>query len=382
MSENIPLRVCYFGTYRSEYSRNQVMIEGLRRFGVEVIECQEQLWRGVEDRVQATSGGWLKPAFWGRILRAYARLLKRYRSLPVYDILVVGYPGQFDVFLARLLSRLRRKPLAWDVFMSIYLIALERGLDRHSRLTVSLIRKVEQMALRLPDLLIQDTAEYVDWLHATHGISPGRFGLVPTGADDRTFRPALQVEPPGDTFRVVYYGTFIPNHSVETIVEAARLLADQPGIHFELIGQGPDREKCQEMAKGYHLENVTFVDWLDKEALVERAARADICLGAFGVTPQSLMTVQNKIFEGLAMGRAMITGDGPAVRAAFRHGEHLYLCERKNPAALADAIKALQNDPELRNRLGQNGYCLFTEKYNLAGIGRQYASHLSKLAKK
>jgi hypothetical protein len=25
-----PLRVCYFGTYRAEYSRNRIMIEGLR----------------------------------------------------------------------------------------------------------------------------------------------------------------------------------------------------------------------------------------------------------------------------------------------------------------------------------------------------------------
>ena len=37
------MRVCYFGTYRAEYSRNQIMIEGLRRNGVEVIECHETL---------------------------------------------------------------------------------------------------------------------------------------------------------------------------------------------------------------------------------------------------------------------------------------------------------------------------------------------------
>ena len=30
-----PLRVCWFGTWREEYSRNRIMIEGLRRNGVE-----------------------------------------------------------------------------------------------------------------------------------------------------------------------------------------------------------------------------------------------------------------------------------------------------------------------------------------------------------
>ena len=37
------IKVCYFGTYRAAYSRNKIMIEGLRRNGVEVLECHETL---------------------------------------------------------------------------------------------------------------------------------------------------------------------------------------------------------------------------------------------------------------------------------------------------------------------------------------------------
>jgi len=69
-----PLRVCYFGTYRADYSRNQIMIEGLRRSGVTVFECHEQLWRNIEDRVQVASGGWLQPRFWWRLLSTYWQL--------------------------------------------------------------------------------------------------------------------------------------------------------------------------------------------------------------------------------------------------------------------------------------------------------------------
>ena len=41
-----PLRVCYFGTYRAEYSRNQILLEGLRRSGVEVVmgKCLITMW--------------------------------------------------------------------------------------------------------------------------------------------------------------------------------------------------------------------------------------------------------------------------------------------------------------------------------------------------
>jgi len=376
------LRVCYFGAYRANYSRNQIMIEGLRRNGVEVVECHEQLWRGIEDRVQLTSGGWLRPGFWWRVLRTYARLLRRYRRVGDYDVLIVGYPGQFDVFLARLLSRLRHRPLVWDVFMSIYLIALERGLTERSRATVNLIRQVERIACRLPDLLILDTAEYVAWFRTTHDVPAERFRLAPTGADDRVFRSATNARAGDVLFRVVYYGTFIPNHGVECIVEAAHLLADDPSISFELIGEGPDKDKAVALARHHNLSNVEFVDWLSKEELMKRVSKADVCLGVFGVTPQSLMTVQNKIYEGLAMAKPVITGDAPAVRQALVHSEHLYLCERANPQALANAVRTLKANPDLRRRLAESGHHLFCEEFDLQHNGARYAAHLRELVER
>ena len=373
------LRVCYFGTYRANYARNQMMIAGLRRDGVQVIECHEQLWHGIEDRVQVTRGGWLRPSFWWRVLRTCTRLLWSYRKVPDYDVMVVGYPGQFDVFLARLLTWLRRKPLVWDVFMSIYLIALERGLEQHSALTVGAVRRMEWLACRLPDMLIIDTAEYSRWFHYTHGVTLDRFRLVPTGADDRIFKPAIGRDTQDGFFRIVYYGTFIPNHGVEYIVEAARLLADDPAIRFELIGTGPDEVKALMLVQRYSLSNVIFTDWLDQAGLVKRVARADVCLGAFGTTQQSVMTVQNKIYEGLAMAKPVISGDSPALRQAFTHGEHIYLCKRDDPQSLAEAIRTLKCDSTLRQQLAQGGHRLFCEQYDLAHKGQCFRRHLEEV---
>jgi glycosyltransferase involved in cell wall biosynthesis len=371
-------RVCYFGTYRAEYSRNRIMIEGLRRAGVEVIECHEQLWKGIPDRVEAASGGWLRPAFWWRVIKAYLRLLKQHQRIQDYDVMVVGYPGQLDVFLARILTRRRRKPLVWDVFMSIYLIASERGLEQRSRISVNLLKSLERRALNLPDLLIQDTHDYVDWFQKTYGIPPERFRLVPTGADDRIYQPQ-PYEKKDDIFRVLYYGTFIPNHGVDQMLAAAALLADDPTIRFTFIGDGPEREAAQVRARQLDLNNVEFIPWMEQAELAKAAARADIILGAFGTTPQSIMTVQNKIFEGLAMGKAVVTGDSPALRAAMRHGEQVFLCERKNPNALAQAILTLRESPEMLAQLSRYGYQLYNEKYNLDHIGECTYEHLITL---
>jgi glycosyltransferase involved in cell wall biosynthesis len=372
------LRVCYFGTYRADYSRNEIMIEGLRQSGVEVIECREQLWHGVEDRVRAASGGWLRPRFLTRVVRTYLKLLRAYK-IRDYDVMVLGYPGQLDVFLARVLTWLQRKPLALDVFMSLYLIASERGLKATHPITARLIYWLEKLACLLPDLLILDTAEYVQWFHKVYHLDPARFRLVPTGADDRIFHPSNAKGPDDGLFRVLYYGTFIPNHGVEYIVQAARILKHESDIRFELVGDGPTKARAQALAETYRLENVRFVGWLDKQALVAKVAEVDVCLGVFGTTPQSMMTVQNKIYEGLAMARCVVTGEAPTVSLALAHGKHVWLCERANPEALARSILALRGNEDLRRDLSEEGHKLFSEEFTVAVLGRQFHQHLRDL---
>jgi glycosyltransferase involved in cell wall biosynthesis len=360
-----------------------MLIEGLRRNGIEVIEVHEQLWRGMQDRVQVASGGWFRIGFAFRVLKAYWRLLCKYRQVGEYDVMVLGFPGQLDVCLARLLTWFRRKPLVLDVLMSLYLVVWERGLaDRHP-VSARLLRFVDRMACRLPDLLILDTPEFVAWFLDTFRLSPERFRVVPLGADDRLFKPfdpsdkgKNGAQAGNRALRVVYYGTFIPNHGTPIIVEAARILSEDPSIRFELIGDGPEREKVVALARRYGLTNVEFVDWLEKGELLERVAHADIFLGAFSATPQSRMTVHNKVYEALAMAKPIISGDSETVRRVLEHGEHVYLCERANPQSLAQAVRTLAASPEIRERLAKQGYTLFDERFRLRHTGARFASHL------
>ncbi|MBN1139598.1 MAG: glycosyltransferase, partial [Anaerolineae bacterium] len=179
--------------------------------------------------------------------------------------------------------------------------------------------------------------------------------------------------------RALYYGTFIRNHGVDQIVRAAALLKGEPDVRIELIGTGPERQQAEALARELEAWNVEFVDWVDKEELPRRAAAADLCLGAFGQTEQSLRTVQNKIYEGLAMRRPVVTGDSPTVRAALAHGRHAYLAPRGDPAALAEAILTLKRDPALRERLSVEGYELFQSRFSLEKIGAQMAFHLKEV---
>ena len=374
-----PLRVCYFGTYRASYGRNQIMIAGLRAAGAEVIECHVPLWTGIEDRVQQVSGGWRSPRFWRRVASIYRQLIRAHRTLPEYDVMMLGYPGVFDAYLARILTRLRRRPLVLDHYMSLNLIALERGLFAPDSRLARLFRLIERGGLRRPDLLIADTSQYLDYHCRTYDLEPEQFALVPAGADDRLYSPRPALQPPPGVFRVMYYGTFIPNHGVIDMIHAAALLRKETHIHFDFYGNGPDEAAARQRVEELSLNNVSFHGWVEKEELPRHIAEAHVCLGAFGETPQSLMTVQNKIWETAAMARPIISGDSAAVRDAFTHGENIYLVPRDDPPALAQAIRMLSADPALREKLAAGARARFCEGNSVAALGKQTEAILRRL---
>ena len=74
-----PGKICYFGIYRPTAPRDKVYIEGLKKAGMNVVECVDN------------SGGFLK----------FFRLVRKLRSLlGQYDIIWVGYLSTMIVPLA------------------------------------------------------------------------------------------------------------------------------------------------------------------------------------------------------------------------------------------------------------------------------------------
>ena len=101
--------------------------------------------------------------------------------------------------LARLLTSLRPWQSVRDVFKYLFLTASQPGLPARHRITHCLILLLKKCVLPLPDLLLQDANEYVQWLRREFGVVLACCRLVPTGADDidsRGQRPAGTVTGP------------------------------------------------------------------------------------------------------------------------------------------------------------------------------------------
>ena len=103
------MRVVYLGTYSmgEGYPRNRVLIEGLKRAGVTVVEIREDFWEDAAHKIAGATGGGRRLRLAVSYLKTWFKLASRYLAAGRHDVVVVGYTGQLDLFPAWLLARLR-----------------------------------------------------------------------------------------------------------------------------------------------------------------------------------------------------------------------------------------------------------------------------------
>lgn len=352
-------RLLYVGTYERDYPRNALTIAALRRAGYDV----EEIHVPVFERTRDKTGGFLRPGslarLGARLVLAYARLaLRMMRRLAHADAVLFGYIGQGDVLALAPLARLRRRPVIFNPLVTLTDTLVEdRGLVRDGTLPARAIAALDWAALRCADLILVDTPQNGDYLVRRFDVSRARIAVVPVGADDRLFQPRGTVAAPGGRLRALFYGKYTPLHGVSTIVEAAARLRDDD-VRFEMIGVGQLAAETRAMAERLGLDWIAFHDWVPFAELPERIAAADVVLGIFGDTDKAARVVPNKVFQAMAMGAAIVTRDGPAIREVLQHGVSALLVPPGDPAALADAIRALR-DPERRQALGAGARAAF-----------------------
>jgi glycosyltransferase involved in cell wall biosynthesis len=352
-----------FGTYEAGYDRNQVLMRGMREAGIEVVECHVPLWETMRDKTSAFKGPAQYVVIAAKLALAYAQLCVRYLLAPPHDIVLVGYLGHFDVFPARLLSWLRRKPLVFDAFVSLYDTSVEdRKVFQRGSLSATLLRLIDRWSCKLSDLVLLDTNQHIEYFCEEFDLDPSKFQRVLVGADP-AYAAEEPVAPREDRFVVLHYSKFAPLHGMPYILDAANQLRDDPEIVFKIVGGGQTFAASKAYAERLGLENLELIPWLEPEQLRQAIREAQVCLGIFGDTPKARRVVPNKVYQCLAAGAAVVTGRSPASEELLVDREHALLCEMASGKAIADAILDLKRSPALRQRLGENGARLFREHY-------------------
>ena len=366
------MRVCYFGTYEQSYPRNKVVIDAMRMAGVEVLECHHPLW----ELIRHKTGPFLSPrsllAFTLRFLKGYVKLIVTFlRRAGDAQLVMVGYIGQLDLVLAKLLSMVgKRRKLIFNPLVSLYdTLVDDRSLFSPDSLAAHFLFFLDRLAFRLADRIILDTDVHIDYISEKFGIDRDKFERVFIGADEEVFssRPWQKRLSP---FVVLFVGKFIPLHGIPYIITAASMLEEED-IRFEIVGSGQLYDEIMELYRRLAVKNIAFTDWIPYQQLADKMAQANLCLGIFGESGKARRVIPNKVFQGLAVGMPVITGDSPASRELLTGGQSAALVPMANPEALAGAIRTLKGDRALRKKIALGGQEIFRRRCSTEALGKQ-----------
>ena len=329
-------RVVYWGTYDMGKPRNRILLRGLREAGVEVIECHAPVWSGIEDKSQLS--GWLSLVrcilIW---LISYPVLIARYLRLPPHDAVVIGYMGQLDVLVMWPFARLRGVPIVWDALMSLYIATVvDRCLLSRDSVLARLLYAWEWLATRAADLIILNQQAVADYWIELFQLPAPKIKTAYIGAETDIFPPRKPCPPDRTNDRplILFYGTLIPSHGVETIIEAARHFEDQ-SVDWVVIGKGQSAPLVERMLSEHPLPNLRWIPWVPYEDLAGWIHRATAALGVFSPDERADHAIPNKIFQILAAGTPLITRDSPAIRELLSPGIPGTWCRRRTRARSA-----------------------------------------------
>lgn len=356
------MHVMGFGTYNVEaHPRVGVLLQGLADLGVTVTEMNFPLRLDTADRVRMLKRPWNLPKLllellsrWARLAQATMRLRLSAKNAP--DALLVGYMGHFDVLLARLLFP--RTPLALDMLIFGADTARDRG--EHNWIKLALLRRLDQVAMAAADVVIVDTDENVKLVPQR---VRRRAFVAAVGATEewhRAWHPTSKRWDTSSPLSVVFFGMYTPLQGAPTIGRAIHALDSRSDIRFTMVGKGQDYEETR--AAVGDATNVQWIDWLEADQLRRLVADSDVCLGIFGTTAKALHVVPNKVYQGAAVGCAVVTSDTAPQRRMLE--DAAVFVPPGDSAALTTALEGLLSDPDevakLRQRARQHAEANFT----------------------
>ena len=349
-------KILFFGFFNPDYARNRVLMKGLERNGVKVSQCRVRNGRF-------------------RMVRLFCQYWMIKKD---FDWLLVAFPGQEAIFLARMLTR---RPIIFDAFTSHYGgYILDRRYFRPNSGRAKYYRWLDKWSCRLADLVLLDTQAHIDFFIREYDLPAEKFRRIFVGADTDVFQPSVS-RPANGKFLVHFHGSYVPLQGVEHIIRAAKLL-EQEDIQFNLIGRGQTYPADCQLAQTLAISNINFIDNVAYEKLADYMNQADICLGIFGASPKTALVIPNKVYEALVMAKPVITADTPAARELLIDRENVLFCRQADAEDLANKIIELKNDPILRQTIAAAGGWLFKNRLGETTLGSELLVIANQLTEK
>jgi glycosyltransferase involved in cell wall biosynthesis len=227
--------------------------------------------------------------------------------------------------------------------------------DKYERISLRRLAVWSQRYVwRSADFVLPVTAVLADMVLGA-GVPKERIAVIPNGIDQERFcNNSLPTEDAkaklGLSRRLVlgFTGFVREWHGLDRVVDLVADHGEGSALHLLIVGDGPARESLQARARQRGIvDRVTVTGVVDRDRVSDYVAAFDIALQPSVVPYASPL----KLFEYLAMGRAIVAPASPNIMEVLTDGENAVLFDPSQADGMLRAIERICSDGELRRRV-------------------------------
>ena len=172
---------------------------------------------------------------------------------------------------------------------------------------------------------------------------------------------------------ILFVGRLVERKGVQYLLEAFGKIAKDSQAHLVIVGQGPEKEKLQRLAKEKNLDDkITFAGFVDDESLKNYYQNCSVfVLPAITDEKGDTEGLGVVLIEALTYKKPVIASNVGGITDIVIDGKTGLLVSEKNSEELAMALKRILLDANLAKRLGEEGYTHVKEKFGWDRIIRQ-----------
>jgi phosphatidylinositol alpha-1,6-mannosyltransferase len=194
------------------------------------------------------------------------------------------------------------------------------------------------------------------------GVDPERVTIIHPGIELAPFAnrtPAPALEALRDRWLLLTVGRLVWRKGQDTVMRALpRLAAQEPDIHYVIVGGGPDEPGLRALATELGVaDRVTFAGRVADEDLpgYYHACNVFVLATRHNDEGSEVEGFGIVFLEAGAAGKPVVGGRAGGVADAVLDGVTGLLVDPLDVAAVAEALQRLAQEPELAHRLGQAG---------------------------
>lgn len=304
------------------------------------------------------------------------------------DVIMASSPSFFCVMSAWLLARRHGAKFIFEVRDLWPLIFVQMGVLKEG-IILRILEWMEMFLYRRADAIVTVTRSFAQNI-VNRGIDPAKLFVVFNGVNDIDYAAAIAPRENGLAQRVrgqlginpltkvvLYIGNHGEAQALTQVIDAARMLVKRTDVTFLFVGQGADKERLVNYAKG--VPNIQFLPSVKRDEVWAYYCMADINLVCLKNIPDFDMFIPSKMFEIMAAQSCSVAGlRGEGADIMTESGCALVV-PSEDADKMADAITTLLDNPDRRATMAQAGREYVAKTFLHSRLAGQYVALMKKL---